>query len=89
MNFSLPPELEEYIQSKVKTGFYHSASEVIREALRLLKEQDELRAIRLNQLRTEVGAGIDEVRRGRVSILEPEETVKKAKTLRLKKKIGK
>lgn len=86
MNFSLTPELEEYIQSKVKTGLYHSASEVIREGLRLLKEQDELRAIRLKQLRADVEAGIEDVRNGRVSAFDPKETIKKAKARRSKKK---
>jgi antitoxin ParD1/3/4 len=36
MNVSLTPELEELINQKVSSGLYHSASEVIREALRLL-----------------------------------------------------
>ena len=51
MNVSLTPELEELVNKKVKSGMYHSASEVIREGLRLLKEQDELKEYRLNQLR--------------------------------------
>ena len=38
MNISLTPELEELIHQKVASGLYHSASEVIREGLRLLKE---------------------------------------------------
>lgn len=36
MNISLTPELERYIDKQVKSGFYHSSSEVIRAALRLL-----------------------------------------------------
>ncbi len=36
MNVSLTPELERYIRRKVATGLYNNASEVIREALRLL-----------------------------------------------------
>jgi antitoxin ParD1/3/4 len=43
MNVSLTPELEKLVQEKVKSGLYHSASEVIRDALRLLQERDELR----------------------------------------------
>jgi antitoxin ParD1/3/4 len=86
MNFSLTPEFEEYILKKVKTGLYHSASEVIREGLRLLREQDELRAIRLKQLRTDVEAGLDDAHNGRVSMFDPKETIKKAKARRSKKK---
>ena len=47
MNVSLTPQLEELVQKKVASGLYNSASEVIREALRLLEEQDRLRAMRL------------------------------------------
>ncbi|TDI42129.1 MAG: type II toxin-antitoxin system ParD family antitoxin [Acidobacteria bacterium] len=37
MNVSLTPELETMIHERVATGRYHSASEVVREALRLLE----------------------------------------------------
>ena len=59
MNVSLTPELAKYINDKVASGLYHSASEVIREGLRLLKDQDALREIRLNELRQQVQAGIN------------------------------
>ncbi len=41
MNISITPELEELIEKKVKSGLYNSASEVIREGLRLLKDAAE------------------------------------------------
>ena len=59
MNISITPELEELIDKKVKTGMYNSASEVVREGLRLLKEQDELKALRLNELKREIQKGYD------------------------------
>lgn len=40
MNISLTPELERYIRRKVATGLYNNASEVIREALRLLVSRE-------------------------------------------------
>ena len=40
MNVSLTPELDQYVAAKVSSGRYTSASEVVREALRLLEEQD-------------------------------------------------
>lgn len=64
MNVSLTPELENLVAEKVKSGNYNSASEVIREALRLLKEQDELKRIRREELRREVMKGVEEIRRG-------------------------
>jgi putative addiction module CopG family antidote len=42
MNVSLTPELERFVGEKVKSGLYNNASEVVREGLRLLKEQDEI-----------------------------------------------
>jgi uncharacterized protein len=41
MNISLTPELEKYVRRKVGSGLYNNASEVIREALRLLLEREE------------------------------------------------
>jgi len=43
MNVSLSPELERFIKKKLATGLYTSASEVVREALRLLQERDRLK----------------------------------------------
>lgn len=40
MNVSLTPKLEEFIREKVSSGLYNNASEVVREALRLLVKRD-------------------------------------------------
>lgn len=64
MNVSLTPELEQLVNDKVKSGLYNSASEVVREALRLLKEQDALKACRLEELRRETAVGIVQADRG-------------------------
>ena len=47
MNVSLTPELEKFVSAKVESGRYNSASEVVREALRLLEEHDSARAAQL------------------------------------------
>ena len=60
MNVSLTPELEKLVNEKLKTGMYQTASEVIREGLRLLKDRDERQA----QLRGQVRAGFDAIERG-------------------------
>lgn len=64
MNVSLTPELEKMVGEKVKSGLYNSASEVVRQSLRLLKEQDELKAHRLEELRREVQAGLAQLEAG-------------------------
>ncbi len=66
MNVHLTDELERLVQSKVQSGRYNSASEVVREALRLLEERDELRAIRKDELRKRIAEGLDAVNAGRV-----------------------
>jgi antitoxin ParD1/3/4 len=64
MNVSLTRELEELVNRKIKTGLYHTASEVIREGLRLLEERDRLYQLRLEELRRDVKQGLDELDRG-------------------------
>jgi len=58
MNVSLNPHFEELVKGKVENGHYNSVSEVIREALRLLEDRDNLRDLRLEKLRCEIQKGI-------------------------------
>src|SRR6202011_6089734 len=58
MNISLTPQLEEMIRQKVDSGLYNSASEVVRDALRLMDEKDRVRATKLDQLRQEIQKGL-------------------------------
>jgi antitoxin ParD1/3/4 len=46
MNVSLTPELKQFVDSEVEAGMYQTASEVVRAALRRLKEDQENRAMR-------------------------------------------
>ena len=64
MNVSLTTRLEKLVNQKVTGGLYHSASEVIRAGLRLLEEQDEIRQLRLKELRHEIALGLEEAQRG-------------------------
>jgi antitoxin ParD1/3/4 len=64
MNVSLTPELEQLIHKKVESGLYLSASEVVREALRLLEERDRVTAMKHEELRKEIQIGIDQADRG-------------------------
>ncbi len=60
MNVSLTPELERLVNAKIESGLYQTASEVIREALRLLQQRDE--SVRL--LRSDVGTGLEQAEAG-------------------------
>jgi antitoxin ParD1/3/4 len=57
MNVSLTKELEKFIQRKVASGRYTSASEVVREALRLLEQQEKLDELRAEELRQKLEEG--------------------------------
>ena len=66
MNVSLPPELNRWVEEHVASGLYSSASEVVREALRLLRERENLAELRREQLRLLIQAGVDDLDAGRV-----------------------
>jgi antitoxin ParD1/3/4 len=78
MNVSLTPELEKLVSDKVDTGMYQTASEVVREGLRLLKDRDD------RQLRADVQAGFDAVDRGEYT----DYTANSIKTLAAQVKAG-
>ena len=64
MNVSLTPELEKYIQAKVESGRYTSASEVVREALRLLEQKEQERKQSLKEFQVELDRRIASLDRG-------------------------
>ena len=59
MNINLTPQLEELVRQKVSSGLYNSASEVVREALRIMEEHDQLRAVKLERLRRDIREGLE------------------------------
>lgn len=73
MNVNLTPELERMVQEKVASGLYGSQSEVVREALRLLAEQDRLREAHLARLRHALAEGLAQADRG--ELLDSREVV--------------
>src|ERR1039457_5739318 len=66
MNVSLTPELEKFVTTKVESGRYNSASEVAREALRLLEEHDSARAVQLAEFTVVLGRLLAALDRGEV-----------------------
>lgn len=60
MNVQLTPELEQLVQMKVQSGRYNSASEVVREALRIMEQRDEVRSIQLQELRNRMDRALGE-----------------------------
>ena len=64
MNVSVGQEFEEYVRAKVESGDYASASEVVRDGLRLLREKEQLFKARPKSLRGEIQKGNDKIERG-------------------------
>lgn len=88
MNVSLTPELEQIVSLKVQSGLYNSASEVVREGLRLLQQRDELRELKLEALRKEIQKGIDDLEAGRYRNGREAMAEKRANLLKMKGKNG-
>ena len=67
MNVSLSSELVEFVERELSSGAYGTASEVVRDGLRLLLRDKEGRAERLAVLRREIGVGVQQARAKRFS----------------------
>lgn len=82
MNVSLTPELEKFIQEKVTCGMYTSASEVIRESLRLMHTYDDVQKQRVLQLKQAIDVGVEQLH-------QKNRTEGKVSREKMKQKIGK
>lgn len=58
-NVSLNPQLEEWIDEQIASGWYNNTSEVVREGLRLLRVEQEVRAVKLKDLRAAIDEGMN------------------------------
>jgi antitoxin ParD1/3/4 len=79
MNVNLTPHLEDMVRQKVASGLYTSSSEVVREALRLMEEQDRIRDIKLKQLQQDIRDGLNS---GESTQWNPEEIKREGRSKR-------
>ena len=63
MHVTLSPEVQKFVEEKVKTGQYRSPEEAVNRILTLIREQESLTPDELNELRDEVDRGIAEADR--------------------------
>ena len=75
MNFSLTPALEQFVRDRANSGDYNNASEVVREAIRLLKRLEEQRALKTERLRAAIRDGKEAVARGDYTDLNSDEEI--------------
>ena len=64
MSLQITPDVVELIQGKLKSGGYGSESDILREALALLEERDEMMLIRKDEIRKQVAEGVASLRAG-------------------------
>lgn len=64
MNVNLGTVFDQFVADLLKTGHYQSQSEILREGLRLLKEREELKQLRIAAMRKEIAIGTAEADRG-------------------------
>ena len=58
-SYAIGDHFEQFIKAQLESGRYSSASEIVRDALRLMEEREQLRQVQLEQLRQQIRAGID------------------------------
>jgi antitoxin ParD1/3/4 len=83
LSISLTPHLENLVRAKIDSGMYSSASEVVREALRLLDEQDQMRNMRLETLRKDIDDGL---KSGRGRKVTADEVITRARAKKLNRR---
>ncbi len=76
MDVSLTPQLEEFVKRKVDDGLYSDPSEVVREALRLMRDHDELYRLKLERLREELAKGDADLAAGRFTSISSDEELR-------------
>jgi antitoxin ParD1/3/4 len=67
MNVSLSDEFVAFVEGEIASGEYASASEVVRDGLRLLRREKAAHEEKIRILRREVGIGVDQARAGRLT----------------------
>jgi antitoxin ParD1/3/4 len=87
LNVSLTPELERFVQSRVSTGRYQTASEVVREGLRLLEAQEAQRDLTLSALKQKLARGAAQADRG--EFVDPAHVLKRIEARKKQRAAGK
>jgi antitoxin ParD1/3/4 len=74
-NINLTEHLDHFVKRQVSSGRYSNASEIVREALRLLEEEEQERQAKLNVLRKAAKQGFDEIDQGQGIVLKGKKAV--------------
>lgn len=88
MNVSLPSELEARVRQRVESGMYGSASEVIREALRLFEAYEQVKISKLDSLRQDIAKGLSDVKNDRTSEIDFENLKRQGRQILQARKVA-
>jgi antitoxin ParD1/3/4 len=69
-NINLTEHFNAFVERQVSSGRYSNASEIVRDALRLLEEQEQVREARLKALRQAAKQGFDQIDQGQGIVLK-------------------
>jgi putative addiction module CopG family antidote len=75
MNVLMKPELEQFISDKVKSGQYADASDMVNEALEVLRKQEQFTPEHEAYLRQEVRKGLDQLETGQRANFDAEKII--------------
>ena len=75
-NINLTEHLDHFVERQVSSGRYSNASEIVREALRLLEEEEQARQAKLKALRQAAKQGLEEIDQGKGIVLKGKKAVK-------------
>jgi antitoxin ParD1/3/4 len=75
-NINLTDRLHRFVERRVSSGHYSNASEIVREALRLLEREEQERQLKLKALRQAARKGFGEIEQGKGIVLKGKKAVK-------------
>lgn len=88
INVSLPSELEARVRQRVESGMYGSASEVIREALRLFEAYEQVKISKLDSLRQDIAKGLSDVTNDRTGEVDFENLKRQGRQILQTRKVA-
>jgi antitoxin ParD1/3/4 len=74
-NINLTEHLDHFVKHQISSGRYSNASEIVREALRLLEDQEQEREAKLKAIRQAAKQGFDEIDRGKGIVLKNKQAI--------------
>ena len=76
-NINLTDHFDRFVERQVSSGRYSNASEIVRDALRLLEEQQQEREVKLKALRQAAKQGFDEIDQGKGIVLKGKTAIRR------------